>query len=54
MESLIARQQVGDYPLGRMVDLMFGGRNTLNYVQVDSVSFEKSRTIKVVEQMILM
>jgi alkaline phosphatase len=28
MESLIARQQVGDYPLGRMVDLMFGGIRT--------------------------
>ena len=44
MESLIARQQVGDYTLGRMVDLMFGGRNTLNYeIQVDSVSFEGIR-----------
>ena len=27
MESLIATQQVGNYSLGRMVDVLFGGNN---------------------------
>ncbi|SCV03223.1 LAME_0H08702g1_1 [Lachancea meyersii CBS 8951] len=36
-EDLIAQHQLGDYPLGRMVDLMIGGGRTHFYASEDAV-----------------